>query len=92
MPEQQDKFGRYALVLLVVGALVRLLLMILLRPFSSFTSYRRLVYPGGPGHSPALISMPWVIAFPFTRCWLPCAASILGRYGLSNRSSELRRV
>ena len=35
MPEQQDKFGRYALVLLVVGALVRLLLMTLLRPFSS---------------------------------------------------------
>ena len=39
MPEQQDRFGSYALVLLVVGVSVRLLLMIWLRPLSSFTPY-----------------------------------------------------
>ncbi|MGD1158136.1 MAG: hypothetical protein ABSA41_20265 [Terriglobia bacterium] len=35
MPEQKDKFARYALVLLVVGALGRLLLLTLPRPFYS---------------------------------------------------------
>jgi hypothetical protein len=35
MPEQRDKFGRYALVLLVVSALGRLILMILPHPFFS---------------------------------------------------------
>jgi len=35
MPEQRDKFGRYALVLLVVGALSRLLLITLLHPLST---------------------------------------------------------
>jgi len=39
MPERQDKFGSYALVLLVVGALVRLLLMAWLRPLSTFNPY-----------------------------------------------------
>ena len=39
MPEQQDKPGSYALVLLVMGALVRLLMMIWLRPLSSFTPF-----------------------------------------------------
>ncbi len=39
MPERQDKFGSYAVVLLVVGASVRLLLMAWLRPLSSFNPY-----------------------------------------------------
>src|SRR5208283_3330138 len=39
MPERQDKYGNYALVLLLVGALVRLLLMAWLRPLSSFNPY-----------------------------------------------------
>jgi hypothetical protein len=34
MPERQDKLGKYALVLLIVGALARLILMILPHPFS----------------------------------------------------------
>jgi len=34
MPEQQDKSGKYALILLIVGALARIILMILPHPFS----------------------------------------------------------
>ena len=39
MAEQQDKFRRYAWVLLAVGALVRLLVMTWLRPLSSFAPF-----------------------------------------------------
>jgi glycerol uptake facilitator-like aquaporin len=39
MPERQNQFGSYAFVLVVVGALVRLLLMAWLRPLSSFNPY-----------------------------------------------------
>jgi hypothetical protein len=39
MPEQQGKFARCAWVLLVMGALVRLLLITWLRPLSSFNPY-----------------------------------------------------
>ncbi|MFZ0964981.1 MAG: hypothetical protein WAO35_29335 [Terriglobia bacterium] len=39
MPEQQGKYRSYALVLLAIGALVRVLMMMWLRPLSSFNPY-----------------------------------------------------
>lgn len=39
MPEQQGKYRSYALVLLVIGAVVRLLMMTWLHPLSSFNPY-----------------------------------------------------
>lgn len=52
MPEQDGKFGKYAVVLLVTGALGRILWVTLQPPpLELFGRDQTVVHPGGPKHS-----------------------------------------